>query len=101
MARSMARKTSGVARIVSDVMGDVDVQKPDRPYNKDAEESGEYRRGESVGTGQGPRPDSRSGADDMRLHDRIRGWGDFDTLYPMRPGFARAGIAGESTSSRS
>jgi hypothetical protein len=50
----MARKTSGVARIVSDVMGDLDVRKPDRPYNKDAEESGEYRRSESVGAGQGP-----------------------------------------------
>jgi hypothetical protein len=97
----MAWKAGGVARIVSGVMGDVDVRKPDRPNNKDAEESGEYRRGESVGSGQGPRPDSRSGADDVRLHDRIRGWGDFDTLYPMRPGFARAGIAGEVPAPRS
>jgi hypothetical protein len=37
----MARKAGGVARIVSGVMGDVDVRKPDRPNNKDAEESGE------------------------------------------------------------
>ena len=69
----MAREASGVACIVSGVMGDVDVRKPDRPYNKDAEESGEYRRGESVGSGQGPRSDSVSGADDVRLHNRIRG----------------------------
>jgi hypothetical protein len=69
----MTRKAGGVACIVSGVMGDVDVRKPDRPYNKDAEESCEYRRGESVGSGQGPRSDSGSGADDVRLHDRIRG----------------------------
>jgi hypothetical protein len=61
-------------------MGDVDVRKPDRPDNDGAEQGGEHRRGESVGSGEGLRPDGRSGADDVRLHDRIRGWGDFDTF---------------------
>jgi hypothetical protein len=69
----MARKAGGVACIVSGVMGDVDVRKPDRPYNKDAEESGEYGRGESVGSGQVPKSDSASGGDGECLHDRIRG----------------------------
>jgi len=49
----MARKAGGVARIVSGVMGDVDVRKSDRPDNENAEESSEYRRGESVGPGEG------------------------------------------------
>jgi hypothetical protein len=82
----MARKAGGVAGIVSGVMSDVDVRKPDRPDNENAEESGEYRRGESVGSGEGPRPDSRPGADDVRLHDRIRDWGDFDYRLPDAAG---------------
>src|SRR5260370_21356850 len=75
-ARSMARKAGGVARIVSGVMGDVDVRKPDHPKNEDAQEGGEDRRSERVGSGEGLRPDSRAGADDVRLHDRIRRWED-------------------------
>jgi hypothetical protein len=78
----MARKAGGVARIVSGVMGDVDVRKPDHPKNEDAQEGGEDRRSESVGSGEGLRPDSRAGADDVRLHDRIRGWDDFEYRLP-------------------
>src|SRR5260370_41067580 len=81
-ARSMARKAGGVARIVSGVMGDVDVRKPDHPKNEDAQEGGEHRRSESVGSGEGLRPDSRAGAEDVRLHDRIRGWDDFEYRLP-------------------
>jgi hypothetical protein len=33
----MARKAGGVARIVSGVMGDIDVRKADRPDNESAE----------------------------------------------------------------
>lgn len=82
----MARKTGGVARIVSGVMGDIDVRKPDHPENEYAEDGGEHRRGESAGSREGPRPDSRSGADDVRLHDRIRGWNDFDYRLPDAAG---------------
>jgi len=81
-ARLMARKADGVARIVGGVMGDVDVRKPDRPYNESAEQSSEHRRGESVGPGEALRPGSRSGADDVRLHDRIRGLGDSEYRLP-------------------
>src|SRR5260370_11961082 len=81
-ARSMARKAGGVARIVSGVMGDVDVRKPDHPKNEDAQEGGEHRRSESVGWGEGLRPDSLPGADDVRLPDRIRGWGGFEYRLP-------------------
>ena len=49
----MAWKAGGVARIVSGVMGDVDVREPDRPKDENAEESGEYRRRESVGSQEG------------------------------------------------
>jgi hypothetical protein len=33
----MARKAGRVARIVSGIMGDLDVRKPDRPDNESAE----------------------------------------------------------------
>ena len=88
----MAGKAGGVARIVSGVMGDVDVRKSDRPDNDNAEESSEYRRGESVGPGEGLRSGSRSGADDVRLHYRIRGWGDPNTVYLMWPVFRQSEI---------
>jgi hypothetical protein len=78
----MARKAGGVARIVSGVMGDIDVRKPDRPDNESAEQSSEHRRGESVGSAEGIRPGSRSGTDDVRLHDRIRGWDDSEYRLP-------------------
>src|SRR6202047_2597186 len=81
-ARLMAREADGVARIVGGVMGDVDVRKPDRPDNESAEQSSEHRRGESVGPGEALRPGSRSGADDVRLHDRILGWGDREYRLP-------------------
>jgi hypothetical protein len=82
----MAGKAGRVAHIVSSVMGYVDVRKPNRPDHEDPEESGEYRRGESIGSGKGPRPGRRSGADDLRLHDRIRGWDDFEYRLPDAAG---------------
>src|ERR1700732_2420511 len=82
MPRLMAREADGVSRIVGGVMGDVDVRKPDRPDNESAEHSSEHRRGESVGPGEAPRPGSRSGADDVRLQDRIRGWGASECRFP-------------------
>jgi hypothetical protein len=81
----MAGKAGGVARIVSGVMGDVDVRKPDRPNNESTEQSSEHCRGDSVGPGEGLRPGSRSGADDLRLHDRIRAGANPNTVYLMRP----------------
>jgi hypothetical protein len=78
----MARKACGVARIVSGIMGDVDVRKADRPDNESTEQSSEHRRSERVGPGEGLQSGSRSGADDVRLHDRIRGWGDFEYRLP-------------------
>jgi hypothetical protein len=78
----MARKAGGVARIVSGVMGDVDVRKSDRPDNESPEQSSEHRRGESVGPAEGIRPGNRSGADDLCLHDRIRGWDEAEYRLP-------------------
>jgi hypothetical protein len=63
-----------MARIVSGIMGNLDVREPDRPDNESAEQSSEDCRGERVGPGEGLRPGSRPGADDVRLHVRIRGW---------------------------
>jgi hypothetical protein len=75
-----------MAGIVSGVMGDVDMRKPDCPDNESAEQSSEGRRGERVGPGEGVRPGIRSGIDDLRLHDRIRGWEDSEYRLPDAAG---------------